>query len=68
MLFSSVVVRFSTLVNAGGVGGKLLREGRSKGRRRNWWISKRCLLWESKGEGGAVEVVDGGTGRVACWR
>ena len=54
----------STLFRAGGAGGKKLRGGHFKGRRRRWGKFMRCLLWESKGEGGAVELPAWGIGRV----
>ena len=59
------MVGICTLVLAGGAGGKLLLEGRAKGRRRSCWVSSGGLLWESKEEGGVVEVAGGGTRRGA---
>ena len=56
MLFLSFVVEDSTLFRTGGVGGKKLQGGRFKGRRRRGGKFMRCLLWELKGEGGAVEL------------
>ena len=64
MLFLSFVVGDSTLFPVGGVDGKKLWRGRFMGRRRRRGKFTRCLLWESKVEGGAIELAAWGTGCV----
>ena len=64
VLFLSFVVGDSTLFPVGGVDGKKLWRGRFMGRRRRRGKFTRCLLWESKVEGGAIELATWGTGCV----
>ena len=47
-----------------GADGKKLWRGRFMGRRRRRRKFTRCLLWESKVEGGAIELAAWGTGCV----
>ena len=64
VLFLSFMVGDSTLFPVGGADGKKLWGGCFKGRKRRGGKFTCCLLWESKVEGGAIELATWGTGCV----
>ncbi|RVW73524.1 hypothetical protein CK203_060047 [Vitis vinifera] len=64
--WAQILVKLATPpISVGGADGKKLWRGRFMGRRRRRGKFTCCLLWESKVEGGAIELAAWGTGCVA---